>query len=267
MKRLIAAVAVAVIVGVAAAAWVYRAYAPGGPGSASPLGRKANDSEWLDKLYSRNPGEVEAATAEVTKRGAAGVPVIQAALRDPQSEAERLKGALKACAILGKIAAPAIADVASVLTEPGLTAEAAIALSNMGPDAFAPLREGLEDDDPLVRRESLRSIGKLKERAPLDAQPVVTVLIAGIKDADDGVRTVAATYLGIVHAAAEESVPALMTALSDSNVEVRREAATALGSFGAAALGAIPMLKKAALDKNEDVAREAGRAVLKLQQK
>ena len=109
---------------------------------ATPLVRKANDGEWLDKLYSRNPSEVEAATAEVAKRGAAGLPAIQAALRDPQSEAERLKGALKACAILGKTAAPAIADVASVLPEPGLTAEAAIALSNMGPDAFAPLREG-----------------------------------------------------------------------------------------------------------------------------
>jgi HEAT repeat protein len=265
MKVLIGAAAV--VVGVAAAAWLYLAYAPEGSGLATPLVRKANDGEWLDKLYSRNPSEVEAATAEVAKRGAAGLPAIQAALRDPHSEAERLKGALKACTILGKTAAPAIADVASVLTEPGLTAEAAIALSNMGPDAFAPLREGLAHDDPMVRRESLRSIGKLKERAPLEAQPVVQVLIDGMKDPDDGVRTVAATYLGILHAAPEESVPALMAGLSDSNVEVRREAATALGSFGAAALGAIPLLKKAALDKNEDVAREAGRAVLKLQQK
>ena len=61
-----------------------------------------------------------------------------------------------------------------MLTEPGLTAEAAIALSYMGPDAFGPLRDGLWHDDPIVRRESLRSIGKLKERAPLDAGPVVS---------------------------------------------------------------------------------------------
>ena len=265
MKLLIGAAAV--VGAVAAAAWLYLAYAPARPDGVSPLVRRDPDAEWLDKLYSRNPSEVEAATREVTRRGAAALPVIQAALRDPQSEAERLKGALKACTILGKVAAPAIADVASVLNEPGLTAEAAIALSNMGRDAFDPLREGLADNDPMVRRESLRSIGKLKDRAPLEARPVVAVLILGLKDADDGVRTVAATYLGIVHESPEQSVPSLIAALSDANVEVRREAATALGSFGAAALRAVPMLKKAALDKNEDVAREAGRAILKLQQK
>jgi HEAT repeat protein len=265
MKRLLGAAAV--VAAVAAAAWLYLAYSPARPNGSSPLVRKSSDSAWLERLYSRNPSEVEAATLEVTKRGASAVPVIQAALRDPQSEADRLKGALKACTILGKTAAPAIPEVSSVLTEPGLTAEAAIALSNMGPDAFEPLREGLANDDPVVRRESLRSIGKLKDRAPLDARPVVTVLIQALSDADDGVRTVAATYLGIVNAVPEESVPALIARLSDANVEVRREAATALGSFGAAALGAIPMLKKASLDKNEDVAREAGRAILKLQQK
>lgn len=259
--------AAAVVVAVAAAAWLYLAYAPGDPAGGSPLVRKNDDSQWLDRLYSRNPSEVDAATREVTRRGADALPMIQAALRDPQSEADRLKGALKACTILGKTAAPAIADVASVLNEPGLTAEAAIALSNMGPDAFEPLREGLADDDPLVRRESLRSIGKLTDRAPLEPSPVVRVLIHGMKDVDEGVRTVAATYLGILHAAPDESVPALVAGLSDSNDEVRRESATALGSFGAAAVPAIPMLKKAAGDKNEDVAREAGRAILKLQQK
>ena len=257
----------AIVGAVAMAAWLYLAYGPTRIDGVSPLVRSGADLAWLDKLYSRNPAEVEAATQEVTKRGSAALPAIQAALRDPQSEAERLKGALKACTILGRTAAPAIPDVAAVLTEPGLTAEAAIALSNMGPEAFEPLREGFADTDPMVRRESLRSIGKLKDRAPLEAGPVVAVLIQALRDADDGVRTVAATYLGIVHAEPEQSVPALMAALSDQNVEVRREAATALGSFGAAALPAVPLLKKASLDKNEDVAREAGRAMLKLQQK
>lgn len=264
MKRFLGAVAV--VAAVAAAAWFYvnrRQEQTGAPA----LARVNADYRWLDKLYSPNPGEVEAATLEVTRRGAAALPVIQAALRDPQSEADRLKGALKACTILGRTAAPAIPDVASVLTEQGLTAEAAIALSYMGPDAFAPLRDGLWHDDPIVRRESLRSIGKLKERAPLEAGPVVKVLIQSLTDRDDGVRTVAATYLGIIHEAPEESVPALIAALSDPNGEVRRESATALGSFGSDALPALPMLKDAARDRNEEVAREAGRTIVRLQQK
>jgi HEAT repeat protein len=81
------------------------------------------------------------------------------------------------------------------------------------------------------------------------------------------VRTVAATYLGIIHEAADESVPALIAALSDPNVEVRRESATALGSFGSDALPALPSLKEAARDKNGEVAREAGRTIVRLQQK
>jgi hypothetical protein len=225
------------------------------------------DHKWLDGLYSRNPREVQAATDEVGKRGEAALPAIQAVLRDPRSEAERLKGALKACTILGKRAAPAIDDVASVLDEEGLTAEAAIALSNMGPEALAPLKEGLSKEDPIVRRESLRSIGKLKERAPLKAANVTPLLVQGLEDSDGTVRAVAATYLGIIGSAPEETVPALTTALADQDPEVRREAATALGSFGAAAVSALPALRKAGGDENDDVAREAGRAIIRIQQK
>jgi HEAT repeat protein len=264
MKRVLATVAV--IATVATPAWWYVGRRPPETDEPSPVRTKV-DYRWLDKLYSPNPGEVEAAKREVSRRGASALPVIQAALRDPESEADRLKGALKACTILGRTAEPAIPEVASVLDEQGLTAEAAIALSYMGPAAFDPLRDGLWNDDPIVRRESLRSIGKLKERAPLEAGPVVKVLIESLRDRDDGVRTVAATYLGIVHAAPDESVPALIAGLSDPNVEVRRESATALGSFGPAALPALPMLKEAARDKNEDVAREAGRTIVRLQQK
>jgi HEAT repeat protein len=225
------------------------------------------DHRWLDALYSRNPREVKAATDEVTKRGAAALPAIQAALRDPRSEAERLKSALKACAILGKTAAPAIDDVASVLAEEGLTAEAAIALSNMGPDAFDPLKDGLRNDDPIVRRESLRSLGKLRERAPLEAKTVTPLLIQSLKDSEGSVRAVAATYLGIVGSAPEQTVPALTTGLTDEDPEVRREAATALGSFGGAATSALPALRKASTDANPDVAREAGRSIIRVQQK
>jgi HEAT repeat protein len=241
----------------------------GGSGDAAdgPPVAAGENPGWLDGLYSRNPREVLAATETVTKRGAAALPAIQAALRDPRSEADRLKSALKACAILGKQAAPAVDDVAAVLPEEGLTTEAAIALSYMGRGAFAPLRNALRNDDPIVRRESLRSLGKLTERAPLDARAVTPLLLQSLKDPDGPVRAVAATYLGIIGGPPDEAVPALIAGLSDDNVEVRREAATALGAYGAEAITALPALRKASGDKNEDVAREAGRAVLKLQEK
>ena len=225
-------------------------------------------ADWIDRLYSQDPRDVEAASREVAELGPRALPAIQETLRDQQAEAERLKAALKACGILGRTAAPLVADVAEVLAEPGLTAEAAVALSYMGPDAFAPLRSALSNDDPIVRRESLRSIGKLKERAPLDTKLVLPLLVTRMKDPDAGVRAVAATYLGIIHEGGKTAVPALITGLTDPDAEVRRASAEALGSFDpAVAAPALPVLRKAARDRNPDVARAAGGAIVKLQKK
>lgn len=265
IKRLIGAAAVIACVSVAG--WWLTVHRPTVDSADGLPVAAREDPGWLDGLYSRNPREVLAATDTVTKRGAAALPAIRAALRDPRSEADRLKSALKACAILGKQAAPAVDDVAAVLTEEGLTTEAAIALSHMGPNAFEPLRNGLWNDDAIVRRESLRSLGKLTERAPLDPRVVTPLLLHSLKDRDGPVRAVAATYLGIIGGPPEEAVPTLIAALADDNVEVRREAATALGAYGPEAITALPALRKASGDKNEDVAREAGRAVLKVQEK
>jgi HEAT repeat protein len=262
MKRILAAV----IIGLCAAGalWQYRQMHQAR--SVTTAGTNVSD-EWLDLLYSRNPRDVERGTAEVNALGTRALPAIQTTLRDPQAEADRLKSALKAVGILGRIAAPAVPEITAVLEEPGLTAEAAIALSYVGPEAFEPLRAALGHSDPMVRREALRSIGKLKERAPLEASVVLPVLVERMKDPDPTVRAVAATYLGIIHEGADRSVPALIAALSDADPEVRRASAAALGSFPDAAAIAIPALQKASADKHDDVAREAGRSIVKLQGK
>ncbi len=220
---------------------------------------------WLDQLYSQNPVESAAAAARVEKLGAGALPIIHATLQDPGADAQQVKAALKACGILGPVAAPAIGEVAESLPDPSLTADAAVALSFMGRGAFAPLRASLASEDPVVRRESLRSIGKLKERAPLDSAAVVPLLIKGMQDADAGVRTVGATYLGIIQDGGSEAVNALIDGLMDADPSVRRTSAAALGSFGADAVPAVPALRKAAADKDPDVAREAGVTLVKLQ--
>ena len=222
---------------------------------------------WLDQLYSSNPTDAEAAAHQVEALGPNALPIIHGTFQDPAASHERVKAALKACAILGPAAAPAIGEVAEQLPDPTLTADAALALSFMGRSAFGPLRDALGSDDPVVRREALRSIGKLKERAPLDARAVVPLLIDRAVDADAGVRTVAATYLGIIHEGGADAVKALMEELKDSEADVRRAAATALGSFAADAEPAVPALRKAAADADPDVAREAGVTLVKLQPK
>lgn len=228
--------------------------------AALPMG-----DEWLDHLYSANPHESAEATRQVEALGADAVPIIRDVLQDPRSGRDHRRAALKACTILGDIAKPAIPEVTAELLKPEMAAEAALALSFMGREAFTPLRAALDSDDPVVRREALRSIGKLKDRAQLDSGTVVPLLVNGMRDPEAGVRTVAATYLGIIEEEPDTAVPALLGGLKDAQAEVRRASAEALGAFRAAAPRTLPALKRATRDRDPDVAREAGLAIVKLQ--
>lgn len=239
--------------------WYYRS----GPGRVDTA--ELGDTGWLELLHSQNPSVAEDAAAELEELGTSALPQIEKALTEPAADVARRKAALKASALLGEKAAPLVPHVANHLTDPRVTAEAAVALSFMGRDAFGPLQRAASSDDPVVRREALRSIGKLRERAPLDARAVVPLLLDGLADEDAGVRVVAATYLGILTDDAQSAVPALIGALRDEDPEVRAAAATALGSFGEAGADAIPALRKATGDRDEDVSREAGLALVKLQ--
>ena len=247
----------------AAGAWYFWGSSRVSPIAADP--EELVGGEWLDHLYSQNPRVAGEAARQLKELGAAAVPEIRSVLQDPAAEPHKTKAALKASGMLGPVAAEVIPDVAEHLTDPELTAEAAVALSFLGRNAFAPLRDALESSDPVVRREALRSIGKLRERAPLDARAVTPLLIDGISDPDPGVRTVAATYLGILGEDAASGVPVLLEALSDEDPEVRSAAASALGSFPSSAPKVIPALRRAIGDKNADVAREAGVSLVKLQ--
>jgi HEAT repeat protein len=132
----------------------------------------------------------------------------------------------------------------------------------MGSPAVAPLRAAISADDPVVRREALRSLGKLRERASIDPQVVVPMLLDGLKDPDPSVRGVAVIYLGIVRDNPEKEVAGLMTALRDDTPAVREAAAVALSAYGAQAEPAVPALHKAESDPDDDVKREAGRALV-----
>ncbi|MEO8077111.1 MAG: HEAT repeat domain-containing protein [Acidobacteriota bacterium] len=262
MRRIII-LACLLVCGVVAGGWYYLRYRA--PDAAVETAVPADENTWIDQLYSQNPTVSSAAAKYVEQLGPRALPMIHTTLQDPAATPEHVKAALKACGILGPAAASAIGEVAEQLPDPALTAEAAIALSFMGPEAFGPLRESLASDDPIVRREALRSIGKLKERAPLQSSAVVPLGVARMTDADPGIRSVAATYLGIIHEGGSDAVSALATGLQDPEVQVRLASATALGSFGPEAEAALPALRKAASDSDAEVAREAGVTLVKLQ--
>lgn len=248
-----------------AAVWYYEPDRLMRPVARTTADEEPADDAWLDHLYSQNPRDTAEAVQHVQMLGARAVPIITATLENPAADEEHRRAALKAAGILGETAAPAIPLVASELVNRDVTAEAAVALSFMGRQSFVPLREALDSSDPVVRREALRSIGKLKERASLDTGAVVPLLVAGLRDPDSRVRAVAATYLGIIREGERQAVPALIEALKDPAADVRRASAEALGSFGEHAAPALPALRKTTADNDPDVSREAGLAIVKLQ--
>ncbi len=252
----------ALLAGVVAAVWYYRT-----PEVRNVVRVVRNDDRWIDDLQSRVPKQAESAAAEVEQRGTAALPLIRKTLQDPAADPLRRKAALKACGILGARAAEAVPDVAALLHDPNYTAEAALALSFMGSAAVAPLREASGVEEANVRREAMRSLGKLRERASIDPQLVIPQLLHALDDEDASVRHVAVTYLGIVRDSPGEEVPGLIKALDDEEAEVRQAAAVALGQYGALAEPAVPALRKAAKDPDEDVQREAGRALVTIAEK
>lgn len=257
------ALLLALVAGVGTAMWYYRSAEPGVPVRVATR----SDDHWIDNLQSRNPKEVEAATADIESRGTAALPVIRHTLQDDASSEERKKAALKACAILGVRASEAIPDIAALLSDEAYSAEAGVALSFMGSAAVPVLKDSVDDDDPVVRKEALRSLGKLRERASIDPQVVIPTLITALDDSEPEVRVVAVTYLGIVRDAAAKEVPALINALADEDASVRAAAATALGAYGPSAQSALPALRKAVKDPDEQVQREAGRAIITISEK
>jgi HEAT repeat protein len=250
---------VALVAGVGAAVWYYRS-----PSGAAPAPIVRNDDRWLDDLQSRTPKEVEQATSELEQRGTAALPLIRRTLQDAGAPPARRRAALKAAALLGPRAAEAIPEVSAALQEHDYAPEAALALSFMGSPAVAPLRDAVRSDDAAVRREAVRAIGKLRERASIDPQIVIPILLQALDDPDAPVRNVAVTYLGIVRDSPDKEVPGLIKALSDENSEVRQAAAAALSEYGTLAEPAVPALKKAANDPDEEVRREAGRTLVHL---
>ena len=261
MSRFVA-LFVALVAGVGAAVWYYRAPVDGSRPVRVVVAR--NDDRWLDDLLSRTPKDVEAATAELGQRGTAALPLIRRTLQDPSLDPAHRKAALKASAILGERAVEAIPDVANALQEPDFAPEAALALSFMGSAAVPTLREAIKSDNPVVRREALRSIGKLRERASIDPQVVVPLLLESLNDGDPSVRKMAVTYVGIVRDSPEKEEAGLIKALGDPEAPVRQAAAEALSAYGLLAQAAIPALNKAASDPDDDVKREAGRTLVHL---
>ena len=171
--------------------------------------------------------------------------------------------------------------------------QAALALASLGPLAFRPLANQLDNSNPSVRRNAAWAIGELTNMPPSDRWDAVPQLITLLSDSDAWVRMASARALGELHD--HRAVAQLIATLSDNNwrvrelvvwalsetknaravtalcsvllsdprAEVRRGAAEALGEIQSAQ--ALPALKQALQDSEPGVSAKAAWAISEIE--
>ena len=153
-----------VLVGLAAAAALYSQHMGSVPWRAATPIQPPRPVSWLDNLYSKNPREEEAAKKEVRSLGDKALPAIRAVLADPALRPRTAEGSTES--VRGARAQRGSPRHPRSHGEPHRPC--GDRRGGDGPELHgqrrvrARSREGFTNDDPVVRRESLRSIGKLK---------------------------------------------------------------------------------------------------------
>ena len=225
-------------------------------------------SEWLfelglsssvyESIYHPQPGEPAPAEA-IRQIGSNAIPMLLDILGATAQNRERVLGRLKSKAIrdkfhnknvplddlqdtavqgfgvLGTNAVSAVPKISKLLRQTETAYAAAAALTELGPEGFAALTNGMSDKD--LAGVVVWTVG---HKGGGDVQTLTRLLMGTLKSPDWSTRGNAAMFLGGKDATL--AVPVLITMLDDSAYYPRERAAIALSSYGPAAEAAVPKL-------------------------
>jgi beta-lactamase regulating signal transducer with metallopeptidase domain len=107
--------------------------------------------------------------------------------------------------------------------------QAALALASMGPPAFEPLTNQLDNSNATVRRNAAWAIGELTGMVPGARANAVPQLISLLGDSDSWTRMASARALGELHD--KRATDGLVATLSDADWKVRELSAWALSEM------------------------------------
>lgn len=201
------------------------------------------------------------AVEALTKMGQAAAPAggdLVAALADPDPLVRA--GSARAIGALAPGVPGAVPALVSLF--PDRDAIRAVAeFREAGAEAVPPLIKLTKHGDAAVRRQSVRTLGRIG-RPALAALPELMTLTAS--DPDTGVREQSAEAFGDIGPAAAAGIPTLVLALHDENARVRRDAVRSLGKMGPEARDALGAVQALANDPDEDVKKAAKDAARKI---
>jgi hypothetical protein len=124
------------------------------------------------------------------------------------------------------------------------------------------LKGKLTDADAGVRRETVRTFGRLLSHGESSAAEVVPVLLVAVKDPDPGVRAVGTAYLSLTRIDHATAIPVLVTLLKDPDELVRMNAANGLRAHGPVPRDVVPALVEAWNDTSSDTRKHVSSALV-----
>jgi HEAT repeat protein len=250
-----------------------------------PFFQDRSATSWRREL--RTPDENIAATAStaLTNGKDKSIPVCVWLLKNADEPQVRLRAA-ESLGKMGKEAAPAGPDLVAAFNDsdplvqavairlvgdlapdvpgavagfirlfPNVEAIRAVAkFKRAGAEAVPKLIELTKHVDPIVRRQSVRTLGKIGVPA-LTSLPALIALVE--TDPVPGVREQSAEALGEIGPAAAEGIPVLVKALKDADAMVRRDAVRSLGQMGPLAKGFVADVRALTKDPDERVKKAA----------
>ncbi len=161
-------------------------------------------------------------------------PIIELRLDDPRVEYIQ---AIRALAILGPKANPAVSNLVSLLADPVLAPHAIYALQAIGENGMQALISETTNQSSVVRIQIENVFLSYVTDASLKTNPsAANIVAAGLthiaQDSSSFFRVPAIHRLRMFRAAASTTIPVLTNCLSDPDFSVRMAAASALRGFG-----------------------------------
>jgi HEAT repeat protein len=200
-------------------------------------GEKTVPPDLIKALQSQEPRARIKAVNRLSRFGAEAVPVLVGSLKDPDPEV--FQAASFALRLLRDDDRPVVAALKPFLKdeEPNVRRAVVGALARRGREGAPLLAPAVDDAEPAVRREAVRSIEEVLQREPAAGPDLLPALARATKDKETAIRLMAVEALPRCGKAA---VPALLGALKDEDGSVRCFAVEGLGSVKPPAQDVLP---------------------------